>query len=189
MLALAIDGNFNNDIVRGVLRRKPDANIVRIQDTGLSGADDAVVLEWAAQQGRVLFTHDASTMIHHAYERVRTGKPMPGVFEANREVPRECCLPETNEFGTVRIAAYRGVPMSIANVEEVKRDLSRFLEQVAQGEEVVIASDGNPVAKLVPYQAATAPRVPGYWKGKVRIAADFDLLPREIAAAFRGEAP
>ncbi len=79
--------------------------------------------------------------------------------------------------------------MSIANVEEVKRDLSRFLEQVAQGEEVVIASDGNPVAKLVPYQAATAPRVPGYWKGKVRIAADFDLLPREIAAAFRGEAP
>ena len=67
MLALATDENFNNDIVRGVLRRKPDANIVRIQDTGLSGADDAVVLEWAAQQGRVLFTHDASTMIHHAY--------------------------------------------------------------------------------------------------------------------------
>ena len=79
--------------------------------------------------------------------------------------------------------------MSIANVDEVKRDLSRYLEQVAQGEEVVIASDGNPVAKLVPYQAAMAPRVPGYWKGKVRIAADFDVLPPEIAAAFRGEAP
>jgi|SRR3972149_5802916 len=86
MLALAADENFNNDIVRGVLRRNPDLNIVRVQDAGLSGADDSTVLEWAAQQGRVLFTHDASTMTQHAYERVRTGKPVPGVFEANREV-------------------------------------------------------------------------------------------------------
>jgi prevent-host-death family protein len=79
--------------------------------------------------------------------------------------------------------------MSVVNVDEVKRDLSRYLERVAQGEEVVIASAGLPVAKLVPYQVAVAPRVPGYWKGKVRIAADFAVLPREIAAAFRGEAP
>jgi prevent-host-death family protein len=78
--------------------------------------------------------------------------------------------------------------MHIVTVDEVKRDLSRYLEQVAQGEEVVIARAGNPVARLVPYQAATAPRLPGYWKGKIRIAADFDVLPPEIAAAFRGEA-
>ena len=77
--------------------------------------------------------------------------------------------------------------MHIVNVDDVKRDLSRFLEQVAQGEEVVIASDGNPVAKLVPFQAATATRVPGYWQGKVRIAGDFDVLPPGLAAAFRGE--
>jgi Domain of unknown function (DUF5615) len=87
MLALATDENFNNDIIRGVLRRKPDLNLVRVQDVGLSGADDLIVLEWTAQEGRVLFTHDASTMTHHAYERVRTGKRMPGVFEVNREVP------------------------------------------------------------------------------------------------------
>jgi hypothetical protein len=61
--------------------------MVRVQDAGPSGSDDPVVLEWAAQQGRVLFTHDASTMTHQAYERVRTGKRMPGVFEVNREVP------------------------------------------------------------------------------------------------------
>lgn len=79
--------------------------------------------------------------------------------------------------------------MTVVNVDEVKRDLARFLEQVAQGEEVVIASAGNPVAKLVPYQGATAPREPGYWKGQVRIAADFDLFPPALAAAFRGEAP
>jgi len=86
MLALAVDENFNNDIVRGALRRKPDLNIIRVQDAGLSGADDPDVLEWAAQQCRVLFTHDASTMTYHAYERVRAGKPMPGLFEVSREV-------------------------------------------------------------------------------------------------------
>ncbi|MFQ5851702.1 MAG: DUF5615 family PIN-like protein [Candidatus Binatia bacterium] len=87
MLALAADENFNNDIVRGLLRRKPDLNIVRLQDVGLSGADDPAVLEWAAQVGRVLLTHDASTITHYAYERARAGKPMPGVFESSRDVP------------------------------------------------------------------------------------------------------
>lgn len=74
--------------------------------------------------------------------------------------------------------------MSLANVGEVMRDLSRDLEPVAQGEEVVIASAGNPVAKLVRGQALAAPWLPGYWKGKVRIAADLDQLPPEIAAAL-----
>ena len=49
MLALAADENFNNDIVRGALRRKPDLNIIRVQDAGLSGADDPDVLEWACR--------------------------------------------------------------------------------------------------------------------------------------------
>jgi hypothetical protein len=54
---------------------------VRVQDVGLSGADDAAVLEWAARQARVLVTHDVSTLSKHAYERVAAGQPMPGVFE------------------------------------------------------------------------------------------------------------
>lgn len=77
--------------------------------------------------------------------------------------------------------------MQIVNVDDMKRDLSQYLEQVAQGKEVVIASDGNLVARLVPFQSVTAPRVPGYWKGKVSIAVDFDVLPADLAAAFRGE--
>jgi hypothetical protein len=79
MLLLAADENFNNDIVRGLLRRRSDLDIVRIQDVGLSGADDPTILEWAAQEGRVLLTHDVSTITHYAYERVRAGKSMPGV--------------------------------------------------------------------------------------------------------------
>jgi len=87
MLQLAADENFNNDIVRGLLRRKPDIDIVRIQDVGLSGADDPTVLEWIAEEGRVLLTHDVTTITQYAYERVRAGLRMPGVFEVNRSVP------------------------------------------------------------------------------------------------------
>ena len=87
MLHLAADENFNNDIIRGLLRREPGLDIVRVQDAGLSGKDDTVVLEWAAQDGRVLLTHDVATMTRHAYERVKSGKPMPGVFEVSRKVP------------------------------------------------------------------------------------------------------
>lgn len=86
MLRLAADENFNNDIVRGLLRRNADLDIVRIQDTGLSGADDPAVLEWAAQERRVLLTHDVRTITRYAYERVDSGKRMPGVIEVGRSV-------------------------------------------------------------------------------------------------------
>jgi hypothetical protein len=87
MLRLVADENLNNSIVRGLLRRQPELDIVRIQDVGLSGADDPTVLEWAAREGRVLLTHDVSTITKYAYERVRAGQPMPGVFEVGRNVP------------------------------------------------------------------------------------------------------
>ncbi len=87
MLRLAADENFNNGIVRGVQRRNPDVDIVRVQDAGLSGADDPTILEWAAQTGRVLLTRDVSTITRYAYESVRDGRPMPGVFEVSRSVP------------------------------------------------------------------------------------------------------
>ena len=84
MLRLVADENLNNDIVRGLLRRCPDLDIVRVQDVGLSAADDATVLEWAAREGRVLLTHDVATITMFAYERVRAGQSMPGVFEVGR---------------------------------------------------------------------------------------------------------
>lgn len=87
MLRLAADENFNRDIVRGLLRRKQDLDIVCVQDVGLSRADDPTILEWAAKEDRVLLTHDVSTMTRYAYERVQSGLPMPGVFEVSRKVP------------------------------------------------------------------------------------------------------
>ena len=94
LLRLAADENFNYDNVRGVLRHDPEVDIVRVQDAGLSGANDPVVLEWAAREGRVLLTHDVATMTRYAYERVQTGKLMPGVFEVSRTVPVDLAIEE-----------------------------------------------------------------------------------------------
>ena len=86
MIRLLADENFNNNIVRGVRLRDPDIDLVRLQDVGLSGANDPSVLEWAAGHQRILLTHDVATITAFAYERVRAGKPMPGVFEVGRTV-------------------------------------------------------------------------------------------------------
>jgi uncharacterized protein DUF5615 len=85
MLRLIADENFDGSILRGLRRRNPDLDIVRVQDVGLSSADDPTVLEWSAQDGRILLTHDVTTITHYAYERIRVGLPMPGVFEVNLE--------------------------------------------------------------------------------------------------------
>jgi hypothetical protein len=81
------DENLNKDIVRGLLRRKPGLDIVRVQDAGLSGMDDPSLLAWAAAHDRVLIMHDVSTMTAFAYRRVAGAEYMPGVFEVSRSVP------------------------------------------------------------------------------------------------------
>jgi len=84
-LKLLADENFDNTIVRGLLRRRPSIDIVRVQDVGLSGENDPTVLAWAAEEGRVLLTHDVATITHFAYERVVQGLPMPGVIEVGTD--------------------------------------------------------------------------------------------------------
>lgn len=80
MLRFAADENFNNDIIRGMRRQRGELDIVRIQDYGLSGADDAAVLAWCAEQDRVLLTHDVTTLTRQAYDRAARGESMPGVI-------------------------------------------------------------------------------------------------------------
>lgn len=88
MLRLAADENFNGGIARGLRRRKPDLDIVRVQDAGLfRGRRPAGAGMGRAREGRVLLTHDVITLTRHAYARVRAGQPMPGVFQVTRAVP------------------------------------------------------------------------------------------------------
>jgi|GEM_PF-272374 len=81
------DENFNNDIVRALLRRSRELDIVRAQDVRLSGVEDPRILEWAASEERIILTHDVATMTAYAYARVVAGESMPGIFEVGRDVP------------------------------------------------------------------------------------------------------
>ena len=78
MLRFAADENLNNDILRGLLRRVPNLDIVRVQDAGLAGADDPTVLEWAAQEQRVLLTHDVATITKAISRKDYTPFPLGG---------------------------------------------------------------------------------------------------------------
>ena len=70
------------------------------------------------------------------------------------------------------------------NIYEAKTQLSRLVDQVEAGEEIVIARAGRPVARLVPYRARRAPRTPGLWKGRVRFAVDFDATDDDLIESF-----
>ncbi|MBF2047510.1 MAG: hypothetical protein EDM05_030310 [Leptolyngbya sp. IPPAS B-1204] len=57
------------------------------QDVDLSGVDDPTVLAWAAEEGRIVLTHDVATMITFAYQGIQAGLSMPRLFEVNCRVP------------------------------------------------------------------------------------------------------
>lgn len=76
--------------------------------------------------------------------------------------------------------------MQLINVHQAKTHLSKLLDQVLAGEEVVIARHGKPVAKLSPMSAELPPRQPGALKGKIWMADDFDDFDEELQDLFSG---
>jgi len=75
------------------------------------------------------------------------------------------------------------------NVYEAKTKFSWLVREVADGEEIVIAKAGKPVARLVPYAPVRKARRPGGSVGRIQIAKDFDApLPPEVLAGFLGHA-
>lgn len=74
------------------------------------------------------------------------------------------------------------------NIHEAKTHLSRLVERVEAGEEVVIARAGRPVARLVPIERRTRPRVLGSLRGQIWVAPDWDspAVNAEIARDFEG---
>lgn len=59
-MRLLTDENFNGSILRGLIRRLPELDLIRVQDVGLMNTDDRQILEWAASDGRILLTHDVA---------------------------------------------------------------------------------------------------------------------------------
>ena len=75
--------------------------------------------------------------------------------------------------------------VDVVNIHAAKTHFSRLLERVVQGEEVIIARAGKPVARLVPMERAPAPRRPGSARGLGRVGEDFDApMPEEFLASF-----
>jgi hypothetical protein len=81
MSRFVADENLNGAIVRGLLRRKPELDLVRVQDVGLSGISDTDLLVWAAGERRVILTHDITTLRQFAEDRIRAGATMFGLIE------------------------------------------------------------------------------------------------------------
>ena len=86
MLRLLIDQNLDQDILRGLARRIPDLDAVTAHELGLSEAPDSELLARAADDGRIIVTHDRKTMPDHAAERIAAGKKMPGVLVVSKRL-------------------------------------------------------------------------------------------------------
>lgn len=80
MIRLLSDENFNGNIVRGLFLRQPNLDLLRVQDVNLLNVDDPEILEWAANNNRILLTHDRATMPDFAYERLSRNQSMAGMF-------------------------------------------------------------------------------------------------------------
>ena len=77
--------------------------------------------------------------------------------------------------------------MAVVNIYEAKTQLSKLVDRAAQGEDIVIARNGKPVARMTTLKAEKRPLKFGMLKGKVWIADDFDApLPDNVIASFEG---
>jgi hypothetical protein len=86
MLPLASDEDVHEDIIRGLRRREPALDIVRVVDVGLGHTPDPRILEWAAGEERIVVTGDLNSMVGFAWDRVRSRLPMPGVLVLKENV-------------------------------------------------------------------------------------------------------
>jgi len=76
------------------------------------------------------------------------------------------------------------VAMTVNSISEAKAHFSALIEEVSKGNDVIIGRAGKPIAVLTPFTRQLQPRTPGSLRGKIRIGADFDVLPEDIASAF-----
>jgi hypothetical protein len=85
MLRLASDADVHGEILRGLHRRVPELDLVRVQDALPDGTPDPEVLVWAAAENRILITNDRNTMVGFAYQRVAAGEQVPGLIVTTHE--------------------------------------------------------------------------------------------------------
>ncbi len=82
---LLADHDFNEDILKGLLRQEPTIDLVRARDLGLQQTPDVDLLAYAAAEGRVVLSHDVNTMSAAAVARLRSGQPMTGLVMVRQQ--------------------------------------------------------------------------------------------------------
>lgn len=87
MLRLLIDQDLDHDILRGLLRRTPQLDAVTAFELGMEAATDRQLLIRAAQEGRIIVTHDRKTMPTHAADLIGEGQNIAGLFVVRRSLP------------------------------------------------------------------------------------------------------
>lgn len=88
------DEHIARALIVGLRREFEEIDIVRVQDVGLRTMDDPTILQWAAEQGRVLITHDVRTVPDFAHQRVAELSPMPGVLVVPTSMPIGAAIEE-----------------------------------------------------------------------------------------------
>lgn len=83
------DHDLNEHIVTGIVRREPALECVRVRDIEMSERSDAEVLTYATDHGLIVISHDVNTMPSAAYERMRSGQKMSGLFMVKQSDPVE----------------------------------------------------------------------------------------------------
>ena len=97
-MKLLADENVDPEIIAHLRLHMPDVDFLRVRDVGLAQTPDQIILEWAANNGRIVVTHDKSTMRGLAEDRVRAGLPMPGLFVLHDDLS-----PGTKVRGLIRL--------------------------------------------------------------------------------------
>jgi uncharacterized protein with PIN domain len=87
MLRLLIDQDLDHVILRGLLLRVPNLDVITAHQVGLSNASDPEILAWAAEQERIIITQDRRTMSYHATSRMARAEKVAGVIVVSRQLP------------------------------------------------------------------------------------------------------
>lgn len=87
MLRLLIDQDLDQVILRGLLLRVPNLDVITAHQVGLSDASDPDLLAWAAEQPRIVVSQDRRTMPYHAANRIARSEHVAGVIIISRRLP------------------------------------------------------------------------------------------------------
>ena len=87
MLRLLIDQDLDHVILRALLLRVQNLDVITAHQAGLSDASDPDLLAWAAEQERVVITHDRRTMPYHATSRIARAEKIAGIIIVSRQLP------------------------------------------------------------------------------------------------------